>query len=156
MIVLILIQVSWWSLLPLAALAAGLALVYRSYTQFFRQHRTLTDMYELSRAVAASGQDGTLVDALLGRVRALMQAEYATLWLPAQGRHPEILLTARVEDSGLLDLSLTPPALREKVLETARPSRSAVVSPVIPSSGPASPSGGSRTRSSFRSGPAVS
>ncbi|SIN21754.1 putative bifunctional diguanylate cyclase/phosphodiesterase [Micromonospora cremea] len=121
LIVLILIQVSWWSLLPLAALAAGLALVYRSYTQFFRQHRTLTDMYELSRAVAASGQDGTLVDALLGRVRALMQAEYATLWLPAQGRHPEILLTARVEDSGLLDLSLTPPALREKVLETARP-----------------------------------
>ena len=29
-----------------------------------------------------------------------MQAEYATLWLPAQGRHPEVLLTARVDDSG--------------------------------------------------------
>ena len=56
--------------------------------QFFRQHRTLADLYDLTRAVVESGQDGTLADALLGRVRALMQAEYATLWLPAQGRHP--------------------------------------------------------------------
>ena len=29
----------------------------------------------------------TVADVLLGRVRALMRSEYATLWLPAQGRH---------------------------------------------------------------------
>lgn len=121
LIVLTLLQASWWSLVPLAALAAGLTVVYRSYAEFFQQHRTLSGMYELSRAISASGQDGTLADALLGRVRALMQAEYATLWLPAQGRHPEILLTARVDDPGLLDTAPTPLRLRQKAIEAARP-----------------------------------
>lgn len=120
LIMLILVQSSWWSVLLLAALGVGLALVYRSYAQFFRQHRTLTDLYELTRAVVESGQSGTLADVLLGRVRALMQAEYATLWLPAQGRHPETLLTARVDDPGLLDMAHTPQALREKVRDARR------------------------------------
>ncbi|NES30672.1 EAL domain-containing protein [Micromonospora terminaliae] len=120
LIMLILVDSTYWSLLLLAALGAGLVPVYRSYAQFFRQHRTLTDLYELTRAVVESGQSGTLADALLGRVRALMQAEYATLWLPAQGRHPETLLTARVDDPGLLDMAHTPQALREKVRDTRR------------------------------------
>ncbi len=115
LIILVLIDSTWWSLLLLAALTTPLTLVYRAYAQFFRQHRTLADMYELSRAVSGSGQDGTLADALLVRVRALMQAEYATLWLPAQGRHPEVLLTSRIADSGLLDVAPTPPELRERV-----------------------------------------
>ncbi|MBG6069489.1 putative bifunctional diguanylate cyclase/phosphodiesterase [Micromonospora ureilytica] len=120
LIVLILVRSTWWSLLLLAALGVGLALVYRAYSQFFRQHRTLTDLYALTRAVVESGQSGTLPDALLGRVRALMQAEYATLWLPAQGRHPEALLTARVDDPGLLDLAHTPAAIRERVRDSRR------------------------------------
>ena len=109
LVIVICVRATMWSLLPLLAhRRRGLVLVYRSYAQFFRQHRTLADVYELTKAMSASGQDGTLADALLGRVRALMQAEYATLWLPAQGRHPEVLLTARVDDPGLLDLSPHP------------------------------------------------
>ncbi|MFG1775259.1 putative bifunctional diguanylate cyclase/phosphodiesterase [Micromonospora sp. NPDC049048] len=119
-IVLILIVSTWWSLLLLGALLVALAFVYRAYAQFFRQHRTLTDMYELSRAVSESGEYGTLPDALLGRVRALMQAEYATLWLPAQGRHPEVLLTARNDAPGLLDFAKTPAALRERARDEGR------------------------------------
>jgi diguanylate cyclase (GGDEF)-like protein len=115
LVVLIVLKATWWSVLLLGALVAALALVYRSYAQFFRQHRTLGDMYDLTRAVTESGQDGTLADALLGRVRALMHAEYATLWLPAQGRHPEVLLTARVDDPGLLDFARTPEIVRERV-----------------------------------------
>ncbi|WP_431931749.1 putative bifunctional diguanylate cyclase/phosphodiesterase [Micromonospora sp. RP3T] len=115
LIVLILITSNWWSLVLLSALISALALVYRAYAQFFRQHRTLSDMYELSRAVSGSGQDGTLADALLGRVRSMLQAEYATLWLPAQRRHPEVLLTSRIADPGLLDVAPTPAALREQV-----------------------------------------
>ncbi|WP_262283024.1 bifunctional diguanylate cyclase/phosphodiesterase [Micromonospora sp. MA102] len=115
LILLILVSSNWWSVLLLTGLGVGLVPVYRSYAQFFRQHRTLTDLYELTRAVVESGQSGTLADALLGRVRSLMEAEYATLWLPAQGRHPETLLTARADDPGLLDMARTPQALREKV-----------------------------------------
>ncbi|MFK3981273.1 putative bifunctional diguanylate cyclase/phosphodiesterase [Micromonospora sp. NPDC050397] len=117
LIVLIALVVTWWSVLLLAVLAAGIGLVGKSYAQFFRQHRTLADMYDLTRAMTRSGQDGTLADVMLGRVRALMQAEYATLWLPAQGRHPEVLLTARVDDPGLLDFGRTPPIARERAFQ---------------------------------------
>jgi diguanylate cyclase (GGDEF)-like protein len=115
LLILIALEITWWSLLLLGALAAAVVLVYRTYAQFIRQHRTLADMYELTRAMTESGQDGTLADALLGRVRAMMQAEYATLWLPAQGRHPEVMLTARVDDPGLLDFARTPAIVRERV-----------------------------------------
>ncbi|MEV4629122.1 EAL domain-containing protein [Micromonospora sp. NPDC049523] len=117
LIVLIALATTWWSVVLLAVLAGGLALVGRSYAQFFRQHRTLADMYDLTRAMTRSGQDGTLADVMLGRVRALMQAEYATLWLPAQGRHPEVLLTARVDDPGLLDFGRTPLIARQRAYQ---------------------------------------
>ncbi|TDC61601.1 bifunctional diguanylate cyclase/phosphodiesterase [Micromonospora sp. KC207] len=116
LIILLALKATYWSLLLLGALAVTVALVYRAYAQFLRQHRTLADIYELTRAMTRSGQDGTLPDALLGRVRALMQAEYATLWLPAQGRHPEVLLTARMDGRGLLDFSKIPSAVRERVV----------------------------------------
>lgn len=121
LIIVIAVSTTRWSLLLLAALAVTVAVVYRAYAQFLRQHRTLADIYELTRAMSQSGQDGTLPDALLGRVRALMQAEYATLWLPAQGRHPEVLLTARVDGRGLLDFSEIPAALRESVVAQRKP-----------------------------------
>ncbi|WP_428963515.1 putative bifunctional diguanylate cyclase/phosphodiesterase [Micromonospora fluostatini] len=120
LLILITLVTNPWSIVLLAAFALALVLVYRSYTQFLRQHRTLADLYQLTRAMTESGHDGTLVDALLGRVRGLMQAEYATLWLPAQGRHPEFLLTAREDDTGLLDVAVTPAELRERALREAR------------------------------------
>ena len=104
-----------WSVVPLAGLVIALALVRRSFTEFFRQHRTLTDVYELTKAVRNEGING-LPDALLGRVQSLMRAEYATLWLAPQGRHPEVLLTAQVENSALLDLSPVPAVVRERVI----------------------------------------
>ena len=120
LVVLIAIEATLWSVLLIAVLAVAVVLVYRSYAQFLRQHRTLGNMYELTRAMTEGGQEGTLADALLGRIRALMQAEYATLWLPAQGRHPEVLLTARLDDKGLLDVALTPAVLRERARESGR------------------------------------
>ncbi|SCL40705.1 diguanylate cyclase (GGDEF) domain-containing protein [Micromonospora pallida] len=120
LVVLIAIETTWWALVLIAVLAFAVVLVYRSYAQFFRQHRTLGDMYELTRAMTASGQDGTLIDVLLGRIRKLMQAEYAILWLPAQGRHSEVLLTARVDTPGLLDVAPTPVVVREEARRERR------------------------------------
>ena len=54
----------------------------------------------------------------LGRVREVLQAEYATLWLPASPRHPEVLLSANVDYPALLDLAATPPELRKRAFET--------------------------------------
>ncbi|HEV8175414.1 MAG TPA: bifunctional diguanylate cyclase/phosphodiesterase [Actinoplanes sp.] len=105
-----------WAAVLLAVLVAALVLLFRSFAGFFRQHRTLADVYELTLAIREHGNDGGLPDVLLGRVRRLMRSEYATLWLPAQGRHPEVLLTARVDDAGLLDISPTPAEIRERAL----------------------------------------
>ncbi|NLU77111.1 sensor domain-containing phosphodiesterase [Micromonospora sp. HNM0581] len=112
LLIIIALESTPWAVLLFAGLAVAFALVYGSYTQFMRQHRTLADMYELTKAMTESGSDGTLIDALLVRIRSLMQAEYATLWLPAQGRHPEVLLTAQEGKPGLLDSALTPAELR--------------------------------------------
>jgi diguanylate cyclase (GGDEF)-like protein len=109
-----------WSVLLLAVLVGALAVVYRSYADFFRQHRTLSEVYELTRALTESGQDSTLIDSLLVRVRALMGAEFATLYLPQQGRHPEVLLTSKVEAAGLLDITRTPLPIRDRVISERR------------------------------------
>jgi diguanylate cyclase (GGDEF)-like protein len=105
-----------WSLLPMAILAGTVVLGYRSYSEFFRQHRTLADVYELTSIAGQAGRDGLLPDAILRRVRSLLNAEFATLWLPAQGRHPEVLLTACVDADGLLDISRTPVVVRERAM----------------------------------------
>ena len=116
LVILMVLSVQTWSILVLIGLGAMLVIVYRSYAQFVVQHRSLGELYELTRAMADAGRDGTLPDVLLVRVRELLQAECATLWLPAQGRYPELMLSARVDAPGLLDVSDTPPALRERAL----------------------------------------
>ncbi|MEV6374521.1 putative bifunctional diguanylate cyclase/phosphodiesterase [Micromonospora musae] len=118
----VLMAIEWtpWSIILITVLAVAVVLLYRSYAQFLRQHRTLGRMYELTRAMTENGQEGNLADVVLGRIRALMQAEYATLWLPAQGRHPEVMLSARVDERGLLDVALTPALLRERVRTSGR------------------------------------
>uniref|UniRef100_A8M549 Diguanylate cyclase/phosphodiesterase with GAF sensor n=1 Tax=Salinispora arenicola (strain CNS-205) TaxID=391037 RepID=A8M549_SALAI len=118
LILLLALESTWWSMLLIAVLAVAMVVIYRSYAQFLRQHRTLSSMYELTQAMTEGGREGGIADVLLGRIRALMQAEYATLWLPARGRYPELLLSARVDDRGLLDVAPTPADLREQVRES--------------------------------------
>ncbi|UQU64190.1 bifunctional diguanylate cyclase/phosphodiesterase [Couchioplanes caeruleus] len=110
------VEATPWAIALLAVLVGTLVLAYRYLVGFLRQHRTLADVYELTLAVQEHGNDASLPDVLLGRIRALMRAEYATMWLPASGRHPEVQLTARVDDKGLLDLAVTPAAIRERAV----------------------------------------
>ncbi len=116
--VLILIEQSRWAIILLVVLAGVVAVLYRAYAQFLRQHKNLSDIYGLSRAAAEHTYDGTLVDVLLRRVRELLHAEYATLWLAPHGTYPESVLSARVDDLGLLDLSVTPPQVRAQAVES--------------------------------------
>ncbi len=119
LIVLLVIQVQVWASLLLVGLVAMLFLVYRSYAQFVGQHRSLSELYDLTRAMGDASRNGTLPDVLLVRVRELLSAEYATLWLPANGRYPEVLLSAHVNSPGLLDVSSTPTVVRERAVRDA-------------------------------------
>ncbi|MEU4421255.1 bifunctional diguanylate cyclase/phosphodiesterase [Actinoplanes sp. NPDC024001] len=110
-----------WSAALLAVLVVSLILVLRSFAGFFRQHRTLADVYELTQAVRDVGSNNALPDVLLDRVRSLMRSEYATLWLAPQGRYPEVLLTAQVDNKGLLDVSPVPGPIREFTVKQQSP-----------------------------------
>jgi len=116
LVVLLVIQEEPWAILLLLGLGAMLLVVYRSYARFVLQHRSLSELYDLTRSMSNAGRDGTLPDVLLARAREMLQAEYATLWQPAQGRYPELLLSARVDASGLLDVSNTPEQLRQAAI----------------------------------------
>ncbi|GAA2573628.1 EAL domain-containing protein [Winogradskya consettensis] len=120
LVFLVALDATWWAAVPLGVLLLALALVLRSFSEFFRQHRTLTEVYELTRAMREEGNDGSLPDVLLSPVRKLMRAEFATLWLADQGLHPEVLLTSRVDGKGLLDISPTPAPVREQAVKTGR------------------------------------
>ena len=115
---LVALEATMWSAVLLAILVGALVIVLRSYAEFYRRHQTLADVYELTQAIREGGSHSSLPDVLLGRVRALMQSEFATLWLSPQGRHPEVLLTARVEHKGLLDIAPTPDEVRQRAVET--------------------------------------
>jgi diguanylate cyclase (GGDEF)-like protein len=108
---------SIWAMLLFVVLVACFTAAYRSYAGFLRQHNSLTAIYELTRAIADTRYDGTLTDVLLTRVRALLSAEYASLWVPGQGRYPEVLLSAKADSIGLIDVVGSPDELRRRVLE---------------------------------------
>ncbi|MDR6323635.1 diguanylate cyclase (GGDEF)-like protein [Actinoplanes couchii] len=118
LIFLVALESTPWSAILLAILIVALGMILQSYSEFFRRHQTLADVYELTQAIRDEGGRSGLPDVLLGRVRALMQSEYATLWLSPQGRHPEVLLTARVEHKGLLDIGATPDDVRRQAVES--------------------------------------
>lgn len=118
--VLVILQQGPAAYLLLAVLLVFFALAYRGYAGSMNQHRTLTEIYDLTAAISDTPHDGTLPDVLLGRVRRLLGAEYATLWMPAQGRHPEVLLSSRPDDKGLLDVAGSPESLRKQAVETGQ------------------------------------
>jgi diguanylate cyclase (GGDEF)-like protein len=120
LIVLLTLESTPWGALLLIALAGVLGVLYRHYTQFFRQHSSLTELYALTRDIAATNHDGTLPDVLLARVRALVAADSATLWLPEHGRHHEVLLSARLDYPGLLDSATTPDLFRQLAMRTGK------------------------------------
>ncbi|WP_305786105.1 putative bifunctional diguanylate cyclase/phosphodiesterase [Symbioplanes lichenis] len=120
LVLLISLDATWWSLVPLGALGLALGIALRSVSEFFRQHRTLAEVSEITQAIREQGTHGSLPDVVLGPVRTLLRAEFATLWLPVQGRHPEVLLTARVGGKGLLDISATPAPVRDQAVKNGR------------------------------------
>src|SRR5262249_26653922 len=76
-VVLLVLQYSRWAILLLAVLAAVVVAVYRAYATFLRQHKSLAEMYDLTRAIAEHPYDGTIADVLLRGVRELTHAEWA-------------------------------------------------------------------------------
>jgi diguanylate cyclase (GGDEF)-like protein len=120
LVVLLVLHQTMWGLTLLVGLVVVFVMTYRRYAKFVRQHKSLSDLYALTQAIGEAGRDGTVSDVLLTRVRELMRAEYATLWLPESGRYPEVLLSARADYRGLLDSAGTPDTIRVRAIETGQ------------------------------------
>jgi diguanylate cyclase (GGDEF)-like protein len=121
LVTLLALEQTLWSAPLLAGMAIGLGGMYWAYSVFVSQHKNLAEIHEITRATTASVTEGRLADVVLGRLRGMVQAESATLWLPARGRFPEVLLTATLDHRGLLDRAKTPPAVRRQAFETGEP-----------------------------------
>jgi diguanylate cyclase (GGDEF)-like protein len=123
LIVVIVLDVNPWTAVLVLMVAAVVIAGYRAYAQFLRQHRSLENLYEFTRAVGTTRQVGTLADAMLERTRELLNAEAAALWLPGTARHPEVLLRTTVDSPAILDEpGASPTAVaRQRVQKTGKP-----------------------------------
>ena len=95
------LQVTLWSILLIVALAGFFALAYRSYAQFLRQHRTLTEIYDLTRAHRrhAARRHAARRRCSAGSGRSCRPST-RRCGCPRRAAIPEVLLTARVDDHG--------------------------------------------------------
>jgi diguanylate cyclase (GGDEF)-like protein len=116
LILLMVVNIQAWASALITLIVTVFVLAYRGYSRSIRERKSLAELYEFTRSVGSSRQDGSLADTLLEKTRDFLRAERATLWLPALGRYPEVLLTARV-DEGVGDEPLgEPDQLRVKVM----------------------------------------
>jgi hypothetical protein len=120
LIFLILLDATIWSAIPIGFVVIALIYLARSYMRLRRQRQVLTDLSEFTRLVVDSVRSNRLIDAMLGRLRDILSAESATVWVPAAGRYPQIRLTSTLDDAGLTDLDPIPDELQREVMASGR------------------------------------
>ncbi|ADD45983.1 diguanylate cyclase/phosphodiesterase with GAF sensor [Stackebrandtia nassauensis DSM 44728] len=120
-LILLVITATKWSLLPLAVVVVLIFAAYRAYSNMVRQRKSLTDLNDFTQSVAEAVQSNRLVDIMTHRLRDMLTAEAATVWVPKEKRFPELLLTAYMDIEGLLDTTPVPEPLRREVLSTGEP-----------------------------------
>jgi diguanylate cyclase (GGDEF)-like protein len=81
LLVLVLVATSPWTGLGLLVLAAVLVVAYRRFGRLVSEHKDLGELYELTREVSTSVRGDGFDQDVLERVRRLMRAEVAQLWL---------------------------------------------------------------------------
>jgi diguanylate cyclase (GGDEF)-like protein len=120
-LILLAVSTSVWAVVPLTVLMVLIVAAYRGYSNLVRQRRSLTDLNDFTQSVAQAVQSNRLVDIMTHQLRDMLNAEAATVWVPAEKRFPELLLTAYMDTEGLLDTTPVPKALRQAVLDTGEP-----------------------------------
>lgn len=120
-IILIALNATPWAMAPLVIVAILFAGAYRGYSNLTQQRRALSDLNDFTQSVAQAVQSNRLVDIMTHRLRDMLNAEAATVWVPKDKRFPELLLTAYMDTEGLLDTTPIPAELRHHVMKTGEP-----------------------------------
>jgi len=99
LLVLLALAVTEQAVVLLLLVAAVVVAAYRAYSVFARRHETLDAVYEFTRAVEAARDDDRLPTLVLSRIRALLRAESASLWLPGGDGAAAVTLTVSADGS---------------------------------------------------------
>jgi diguanylate cyclase (GGDEF)-like protein len=113
---LVLLDATIWSALLIGLVVIALAYLARNYMALRRQRHVLRELNDFTQLVVDSVRSNRLIDAMLGRLREILSAESATVWVPKSGRYPEIRLTSTLDDAGLTDLDPIPDELQQAVM----------------------------------------
>ncbi|WP_035701915.1 sensor domain-containing diguanylate cyclase, partial [Glycomyces tenuis] len=116
LIFLILLDATLWAGLLVGFVVVAVVYLARNYMRLRRQRHVLSELNDFTQLVVDSVRSNRLIDAMLGRLREILSAESATVWVPARGRYPEIRLTSGVDDPGLTDLDPVPGSLQNQVM----------------------------------------
>ena len=119
-IFLVLLDATVWSSILIGFLVAAIAYLARSYMALRRQRHVLGELNDFTQLVVDSVRSKRLIDAMLGRLRDILSAESATVWVPAAGRYPQIRLTSTLDDAGLTDLDPIPDELQHEVMNSGK------------------------------------
>lgn len=117
-LILVAVDETLWSLVPLTVLLVLIVAAYRAYSNLVRHRRTLADLNDFTQSVAQAVQSNRLVDIMAHQLRIMLNAEAASVWVPAEKRFPELRLTAYLDTEGLLDMSPVPEEVWQHVLST--------------------------------------
>jgi diguanylate cyclase (GGDEF)-like protein len=115
---LVLLGANLWTGVLIGAVVAAFIYLARSYTALRRQRHVLRELNGFTQLVVDSVRSKRLIDAMLGRLRDILSAESATVWVPRSGRYPEIRLTSTLDDAGLTDLDPIPDELQQAVMDS--------------------------------------
>ncbi|MDA1366876.1 EAL domain-containing protein [Glycomyces algeriensis] len=117
---LVLLDASMWTSMLIGLVVIAFTYLARSYMVLRRQRQVLRELNDFTQLVVDSVRSKRLIDAMLGRLRDILAAESATVWVPEAGRYPQIRLTSTLDDAGLTDLDPIPDALQREVMDSGR------------------------------------
>ncbi|WP_051703859.1 bifunctional diguanylate cyclase/phosphodiesterase [Glycomyces sp. NRRL B-16210] len=117
---LVLLDATIWASLLIGFVVVAFVYLARSYMALRRQRQVLRELNDFTQLVVDSVRSKRLIDAMLGRLRDILSAESATVWVPPSGRYPQIRLTSALDDAGLTDLDPIPDALQRGVMESGK------------------------------------
>ncbi|GAA4912058.1 diguanylate cyclase/phosphodiesterase [Stackebrandtia albiflava] len=120
-LILLTLSATPWALVPLIVLLVLVFAAYRGYSNLVRQRRALADLNDFTQSVAQAVQSNRLIDIMTHRLREMLNAEVATVWLRREKRFPAILLSAYMDSEGLLDTTPVPRELLDSVLASGQP-----------------------------------
>jgi diguanylate cyclase (GGDEF)-like protein len=117
---LVLLAATMWTSILIGLIVIALVYLSRSYMALRRQRQVLRELNDFTQLVVDSVRSKRLIDAMLGRLRDILSAESATVWVPAAGRYPQIRLTSTLDDAGLTDLDPIPDGLQHEVMNSGK------------------------------------